>query len=439
MAYNSITTVQALIDLSEQLYDPNFQRWSRTELTNYLTEALQTWNALACTQRAEFTFPTVANQTWYDLTTQIGSLRAFTMTDAAILAQIQSHLLEPVNVTYPLVWAGSGQFTFPDLISAIQRRRDQVVGTSGCQVSVLSVPALPGRTFLPGNVIDVRRVAWIPTPGLGYLPITLRTSDIESQEDFDFNWTTSAASVPSTYLQNAEPTVSFDVDRDPPVVGMYECLVVQAPAILDLSAPSILGVPDDWAWLVKWGALADILSAEGNAKDAPRADYCEGRFQQGLELMQICPAVLGARLANIPLGLDALRDVDDFLPAWQSTAGSPQIGAVAGLNLLGLGLPSGVQSVTVNVVQNMPIGTFLQISQDDYAALLDYAQHLAMFKIGGQEFTLTAPAWTALTKRATLYNARLAEMGDWSLQMAETSQLEESRQPRYSKIARNEQ
>jgi hypothetical protein len=74
----------------------------------------------------------------------------------------------------------------------------------------------------------------------------------------------------------------------------------------------------------------------------------------------------------------------------------------------------------------------IQLARDDYDAVLDYAQHLAAFKMGGQEFAATIPLYGALIKRASLYNAKLSELAHFQRPMYEVSKLEDERNPVYS-------
>jgi hypothetical protein len=295
---------------------------------------------------------------------------------------------------------------------------------------------------LADTAIDIRRVAWHPLPGLGFSNAPLSPGDFWDKESFDPDWTTAPQEAPMSYLQSAEPPLSFDVDRIPPVVGDYEVLSVNAGSALSTSAASLLGIPDDWSWVVKFGALADLLSRESNAKDPLRADYCNKRYDQGLALLGQASAVLSLRLNNIPLPIDAVRNGDDFNPGWQASAAAPPTSAyVAGLNLIGFGpKPDAVPySVTASVVQNAPLpansAALLQVGRDDYDSVLDYAQHLAAFKMGGSNFTDTLPLFQSFLNRAALYNSKLKQLGFFTRPMYEVSQLESERNPVYDTVS----
>jgi hypothetical protein len=292
-----------------------------------------------------------------------------------------------------------------------------------------------GRIALPDNVIDVRRVVWIPSSA-SFSAAVLRPADIMSKQFFDQGYTV-AAGVPRTFLRSSEPPISFDVDRTPPVAGNYECLVVTAGAPLGTGTVTLLGVPDDWAWVVKWGALAQLFGREGHAKDPTRAEYCLYRYNQGLGLMMEAPVVLGAQIGGLPISVDGVRNGDDFNSSWQTgTPGVSRGTYVAGMNLIGFRDP-GTVATTVNltVVRNHPvtIGANLQIGREDYMAILDYAQHLAALEMGGQEFMQTVPLFKRFTARAALYNSKLSALGDFQPSLYDQTNTEQERNPVFGK------
>jgi hypothetical protein len=79
-------------------------------------------------------------------------------------------------------------------------------------------------------------------------------------------------------------------------------------------------------------------------------------------------------------------------------------------------------SATVSVVQNAPVPVaetdFIQVARDDYDTIIDYAQHLALFKTGGAEFAATVSLYQKFEQKAAQYNGRLADMGffEWSME-----------------------
>jgi len=432
----------AIAALATRLHDATNQFWPSAELKSYIIEALRNWNALTSTHRDEMTFPLVQGQSWYDLTAQPGTLRPYTVLDNDLITQIQYHILEPITPAYPLVWSGSLQFTLTDILGALERRSNETLALSGCTITRTLVPApLATYVLLPDTTTIIRRVVWIPNPGLGYTAKILRQSDPIAKRSFDYHYRTAASSPPVNWTQNTEPPPAFDVDRTPPVLGQYEVLSINSQPSPSTTSSSTLTIPDDWTWVAKWGALMDLLSREANSKDPLRAKYCEQRYVEGIGLLSRSSSVLSVLLNSSPLSVDAVRNGDDFNPLWQTELpyqSVPSSVYTTGLNLVGFGRAPDANPYTaiILVVQTATVpavdADYIQISRDDYSTLLDYAHHLAMFKVGGQEFVDTVPLYQKFLIRAGLYNAKLSAMGFFQKQLEELSQMESIREPAYS-------
>lgn len=443
MPYSYANLNDALGALSARLYDdgiadqPAFQQWNQTELTGYIQEALRTWNALSGFWRTEMVFPLSQGQTFYDLHAQNNSVVPYTVTQLSIVEQIENHLLEPPTTSYPLTWAGSNQFALSDILSALQRRCDETISTSGCTVTPGNVNApIGGRVTLTDNVMEIRRVVWVPGANFGYPNKILRQADAWAQRAFNIGYTTSNQQPPRTWYQSTDPPISFSVDFTPPVPGNYNLLTVNSGPAWSANNTGGLTIPDDWTWVPKWGAMFDLLSRESSAKDALRADYCQKRYAEGTKLLAAAPTVLALRVNNYPMAVDPLRNGDDFNPLWQSAGNYAPTAAYLTANLMAFGkrkVPEGAgnasgawlapgYSATVAIVQNAPIPTagndYIQVARDDYDTIIDYAQHLALFKTGGAEFAATVSLYQKFEQKAAQYNGRLADMGffEWSMQ-----------------------
>jgi hypothetical protein len=436
--FTFVTLAQAEADLVGRLYDPQSQfgsgafYWTAAELSTYLQEALRTWNALTSLWRTNFNLTLSTGVTWYDITTAAGSPRPLTVTDNLITSQIEYHILEPQTTTYPLSWTGSAQFSINDILGAIQRRRDETLSVTGCEITLATVTASTSTatTTLSDSVIDIRRVVWLPSAGGAQY---LSPEDVFETQFFNFE--AAGSGVPEVWWASTQPPLSFVVDYVPNAAGNYEILTVNAGPALSASAPTVLGIPDDWSFVVKWGALADLLSREGDAKDDVRADYCEKRYREGLSLLIGAPAILAAWLGITPIFVDPVRGGDDFNVNWEgATAGSPIDFYVAGLNLIASNPApnSNAYLLTLSVVQNAPFtdgSGYLQVSREDYDVIIDYAQHLAAFKLGGKEFVQTLPLYQRFLKQAAIYNSKIAQLGTYKMTIYETSQQEAERNP----------
>jgi hypothetical protein len=172
-------------------------------------------------------------------------------------------------------------------------------------------------------------------------------------------------------------------------------VAIHAGLTIDPLVETVLGIPDDFAWVVKYGALAELLNYDGLALDPGRAAYCQQRWEMGIAQARSAAVVLNAQINSVPAVQGGLNDTDMFSPLWQLVAGVPETVLTVGQNLLALAPPpggGGPYAVTLDVVRNAPVpdvgGDILQISQDLYDSILDIAQHTALFKQGAGELQL---------------------------------------------------
>lgn len=441
MPYNFISLNQAVQELSNRLYDRTQTFWSSAELQVYIVEALRTFNALTGYWRDDFILNTVEDQLWYDISSisdAPNTIRPVTVTDVDVVTAIEYHLLEPPT---GVTWTGSLQFNINDLLQAIARRRDEVLSGCGITLTESSISATPGRKFLPDSTIDIRRIAWMPIDGFGYTAVPMWADDQWELQSYNRDYTIDDPGVPATYRQSTEPPLSFDVSPPPIVPGSYDVLTVNAGVALSIASPNTLSVPNDWVWLIKWGALADLMGRDSLSHDALRQKYCEMRYQQGMKLMFDCPALLAARIVNLPLNIDAVQNNDNFDPNWQAAdAGQPDTLLTAGLNLIVCSpVPdAGPYSITLTVVRNAPIPTIgsdaLQMGKDELDVILDYSQHLALFKSGGTEFIATLPLLQRFYTQCALYGYKLKQLGDFQEEIYSLSQLQSETNPVFSEI-----
>lgn len=310
--------------------------------------------------------------------------------------------------------------------------------TTSTQIVALS-PTFQGAWIgVSGTAITLTQgVQSLPTAATALFP-----DDAWSMQSFNRGYTTSTPGTPSAYLLSTQPPLSFDVDRPPGFAGQYDLITVDAGVALNAQIPAPLSIPDDWAHVIKWGALADLLSREGNATDPTRAAYCEQRYRMGAALLTDAPALLSARVNNVPVMIDAMRNADMYTRNWQGlTPGTPATILQSGMNLIALTPtpPATPVSVTLSVIANAPIpvndAANVQVARDVLDSILDYAQHLSLFKAGGKEFTDSMPLLQGFLKMATLYNSKLSEWGEFSQSLLRTSQTEAGIAPRTEPIA----
>lgn len=427
--YSWLTNTEALAALSGRLYGSAF--WTPAELQVWLNEALRTWNALTEQWNQDFVFASGAS--WNNLGTLAGSPRLRTVTDTQIYTAMQYHLLEPP--TGAGTWTGTNQFNLAGLQFALQKRRDEMIQATSCNLTNFSVASTPGsqRFLLPDTTLEPQRMRFIPVPAFGP-PITMTREDTQAFQWFDPEYLQSDE-LPQSWAVSAEPPLSFDVDHAPNLPGSFDVIALKSGPVFAPPAATLLGVPDDWSWLAKWGALADLLGRESEATDVERAAYCLKRFTDGLQIMRGSNWLLQANLNGVVCDTPSLFEQDASYGNTAEWQGNPDIFPVlvnAGMDFV-YAAPSP-QSVNVKLVGNQPIPTtgadFIQVSRDVFDVVLSYAQRLASFKMGGAEFSATKGLEDDFYRAALATNKRLALIGIYDDVLHTQGQREQELVPR---------
>lgn len=449
------TSLEAEQALALRLNDTANAYWAKTELNLYIAEALRVWNCLTQEWIQEWTTnydqPNPATlPAWQSTGNSLNALvganatspRYQTLTDAYVYTVAQYHLLEPP--TGNGAWTGTSQFSLEDFVQALQRRRDAILQISGCNVGPFSTTfgILPGTNSvtLPDSttqsILDLRRVRFLPALNQGN-PSTLYREDGMAFEFFHNDYEQDFGTPLSwDVLSNAPLVLAFDNKANVPntldILGMISGGLINPPTA------SPLLIPDDWYWVLKFGMMADLFSKEVESTDLPRAKYCQQRFQEGLKLMQAMPWVTQARINNVPVDTPSVTEADSFDYEWQSNPTALTEIVRGGIDLFAVSptIPAGTTiGVTLNLVGNAPIpssdGDFIQVSRDVLDMILDEAQHLAMMKHGGAEFTQSIALHQNFIKAAVETNSRLRESGIFATVLRPPVSREDEIQPRF--------
>jgi hypothetical protein len=422
-----LTFSQAKSALLSRLADSNGIFWTNLEAGLYITEALRTWAALTEIWNTSFAFTANSIGQWYDLSIINTSPRLRTLNDNYLYTLMEYHLLEPPSGG---TWTGTSQFNIADFAAALQRRRDELIQLTGCNVKQL--PFLPTtsnvfRTIFNDSTLEPRRARFLPDSGSGS-PVTLTREDTIAFDRFEPN-RLQVFQKPQAWSVITGPPLAMDVDSAPNGPGGYDVISLQAGVAFNPPAATAVGIPDDWTWLAKWGAMADLLGAESERTDRIRADYCLQRFNSGVEVMKASNWLVSGTLNGLPVDTVPLREMDAFSPEWQNDTNAWPSIVQAGMDFVAVSpLPMNSSGVTLNVIGNAPIPVFdtdpVQVSRDVFDVILDYAQVLASFKMGGTDFTDTKPLEQNFYGYAVETNKRLSKMGLF----ADTVHLEGKRQ-----------
>lgn len=415
MAYtNSLTYAQFRSALAARLDDYSKIFWTDDELKAWTLEALRTWNAYAWFYRDRDTFSTANNQTWYDLRSVLsGSTLAPSITDRNIINALQYHLLEPPTTNWTLnTPAMTEMFTASDLTSAVQNRRNQLLVESGVIQSnnTLAITAnASGRFSLNDTTIDIRRAAFLRNS----VYTSLKRTDDMSVNGWRATALTTPADPPVSYATILTQPVQVQLYPPPSQNGTLDMLSVLNLANLDPTTGVLLNIPDDLAFVVKWGAMADLLNRDGQARDPLRAEYAQKRWADGLLVAQMLPSITAAYIAGSPVILGDVYNADGFRAGWQNaTHAQPSQMLMSNWNIVGFSpTPNGTYTITCDLLRNMVVpasdSDVLQIGKEITDVLLDYAEHLACFKMGGEEFQMSMPCYERFVRAAMMWNDRL--------------------------------
>ena len=381
-------------------------------------------------------FGTVADTPLYDLTQQAGTLIPYTITDSTLASEILFHLLEPQLSGSPLSYVGTDMFTMDDISKAMQRRRDQFLEETGMVLNVSTIGVgTPPTTVIPlsDTTIDVRRACLIDVPS-GVKTVLWRTNEFGAQ-GFKPGWGTSPADPTTGYSVAVEPPVSLSLIPPQANPAQLELITLNAGVALNPSTGVLLGIPDNFAWVVKFGAMADLLSKAGQAQDLPRANYCQQRWREGIQIAIIHTSAVWAAIDGQESFITTIESLDAFSPTWENTIAPPTSLALGSWNLLAAApTPNAIHGIRLDVVQNAPVPVNptdqLQIGREELDTLFDYCVHLALFKVGGGEFLDTTPLYDNMLQLAGVYNERLSAAVAYSQPMANRATQEEALRPR---------
>jgi len=411
VSYGYLTLAEAQTELAGRLGDPKSIFWTTAELTLCIREALRYWNATTMAWKTRFTFNTTTDESWYDLTAGIVTPIPFDVTDSEVLSFLLYNLIEPQLSGGNYV--GTDMFSLDDFTQAMQRRRDQFLLETGMVTSqsVISLPPPPqNRVTLADTVIDVKRMAFIDDNGVYS---TLWRTDEWAAQAFQNNWNLKPQT-PNGFSIAAVAPLVLSIIPPPSVHGTAELVTVNSGAALNPAAGVSLGIPDDFAWVVRMGALADLLNRDGQARDAKRAEYAQARWTEGIALAKIFNSVVNAYINGVQVVPQSVRSFSTYRAGWQNEApGAPNAIGVMSWNLVAIASQpdAGPYSLLFDLVQNAPVpviaGDFLQVGREDLDVILDYAQHLASFKSGGDEFMDTVPLYQNTVGAAKARNDRL--------------------------------
>jgi hypothetical protein len=410
--YSWLTQTEAQNALLARLSAGSF--WSNAELQIYLFEGLRHWNGLTEQWNQPYVIPNAQGQ-WINLGTLSGSPRLRSVTDQFLYGQMCYLLLEPQLSSG--VWAGTVQFTLQNLQASLQKRCNETIQATSCNIAQLaSINSTPGvRTgyVLGDTVLEARRNRFLalmatttgtgssgastivlgsatgiaagqvitgtgikvgtfitsisgttaslslPTSGVVsgnvqcFQPFLLTREDVLAFQSFEPGYLQQYG-FPQSWTVVSQSPLTFDVDVAPTTPGLFDMLALNAAPTFAPPTPSLLGLPDDWSMVPMYGAMADVLGTEAESTDRRKAEFYRQRYADLTGLMQGSNWVLQTLINGQVSSLTSLSDMDALAVNWQESQAYLPAVVEAGMDMMAP-IPGQGQSLSVTVVANAPL------------------------------------------------------------------------------------
>jgi hypothetical protein len=294
-------------------------------------------------------------------------------------------------------------------------------------------PVTPGndRVPLPDNIIAIRHANWGDTFGNYY---SLWPDD---QWAIDSGYNSAAKQTPDRpqiYSTSETPLLTMRLFPPPSQSGSLELITVNANnGLADPPTGAPLGIPDDFSWAIKWGALADLLGRDGQSRDAMRAKYCQMRYDEGVVACCAGSSILDVQINGAPAWATSYTQMQASMPRWRAQRKKPTVAAILGQNMIAFApVPDQNYGASMDMVINAPIptsGSFVQLGREQLDVVLGYARHIAAFKMGGQEFVDTMDGWQRMVKLGVQMNGALRAQSRNLVAMRDLAQIDRQFQP----------
>jgi len=417
--YIHTTFAQAKQRLANELGDPGKVFFTDNELGRYIIEALRWWGLTSMYFRETGKLQTVANQSFYYLENSLfnGSetalLQSLTVTDRELINDLNYNLMENQISAWAGGWVGTEMFSLEEITSILESSRDEFLKLTACVAEGYDIPTNQQRVDLPTDHIRILRADVNMSGSNGPLPIWV----VDQVELYTTFRETAIPGVkrPKAYSVSYSPQLSVDLWPEPNVNLVLGIQGVKTGGTLTPTASAtVLKIPDDASFLLKYRTMADLMSGDGLARCPQIAQYCEMRYMDGLNSMSNYLSLLWQNDGGPRGQITTVAQWDQVRPTWRyATPGTPRDVAQLNWNTIGVRpLPNAAYDMTFETIRKAIIPTvdadFIQVGREAMQAIYDYAQHVALIKCQGVEFEVTMRLYESAKNMAEEYRQQIA-------------------------------
>lgn len=198
-------------------------------------------------------------------------------TDQQLLADVQRLMIEPV-IDGGLSWL-SGLWTLDEVLGYANQRQQRFLADTCLVGGWLQQTALAQeQQTVSEDTIFIKHAVFEDEDGActPLLPLSRYSADLAVP-----TWQ-AGGTQPLGFLFEQTGTRELSIVPPPAAAGLLHLFAILLAETLDRSG-ILLTVPDEWVPTVRFGIMADMFGKQGRAYDEARAQYCETRWQEGVD------------------------------------------------------------------------------------------------------------------------------------------------------------
>ena len=419
MPYAQYTLAGLTTLILGELGDPAGIYWTSQEVTYALNEALREYSLTTAFWRANanYTIPAAtldSSTQWTDLSVALPNLRTRKITTQQIVNEILLHFSEPPAYGGGSAYNITAQFTYLQIVNAIDTAYNQTVYDIGAPLSVQTQPYTVDnldQVQLSFQTSRIERLSWLDAV---YPTWTrLYESTLYAVDAVKPNWY-NLPGQPRLYSQVENTPQLVQLIPTPSNAGTLELIAVPQ-GNPDPDAGKSMNIPDDWAHAVKYYAMSVLLTSDGENTSGFLAQFCMIRYRQIIEAAKLQRTLIRMQVNGQQINIVGIQGLDMTIPNWRNKYGNKVLSVMPIFDLVTFyPLPRASFSGTFTVVQSAPQlaaqSDYVQLGYEDVQAICSYAQNYLSIKCQGLELQQTLPLLdqfnSTVLSRNSLLNAQ---------------------------------